>query len=42
MNHLRAVPGADGSVELNAIEKNWASSLGYTDEEWSKIKEAGK
>lgn len=38
----RAVSGADGSVELNAVEKNWASSLGYTDEEWSKIKEAGK
>lgn len=30
------------SLELNAAEKEWASSMGYTEEDWKKIKEAGK
>lgn len=30
------------SVELNASEKEFASSMGYTEEDWKKIKEAGK
>lgn len=30
------------SVELNAAEKEWASSMGYTEERWKEIKEAGK
>ena len=29
-------------VELNAAEKEWASVMGYTAEEWAKIKEEGK
>ena len=35
-------PAAGESVELNAAEKEFASSMGYTEEEWQKIKEAGK
>lgn len=29
-------------VELNAAEKEWTSVMGYTAEEWAKIKEEGK
>ena len=35
-------PAHAESVELNAAEKEWASSMGYTEEDWKKIKEAGK
>lgn len=35
-------PESAESVELNAAEKKWVSSMGYTEEEWKKIKEAGK
>lgn len=35
-------PSNAESVELNAAEKKWASSMGYTEEDWKKIKEAGK
>lgn len=35
-------PANAEKTELNAAEKEWASSMGYTEEEWSKIKEAGK
>ncbi|MBQ9206869.1 MAG: hypothetical protein IJ158_09170 [Treponema sp.] len=35
-------PANGESVELNAAEKKFASSMGYTEEEWQKIKEAGK
>lgn len=35
-------PENKDSVELNAAEKSWASSMGYTEEDWKKIKEAGK
>ena len=38
----RTVSGADGSVELNAVEKDWASSMGYTAEKWAEIKKEGK
>lgn len=34
-------PEAD-SAELNAAEKEWASSMGYSLEDWKKIKEAGE
>ncbi|MCM1321619.1 MAG: hypothetical protein NC041_07095 [Bacteroides sp.] len=29
-------------AELNAEEKKWASSMGYSLEDWKKIKEAGE
>lgn len=35
-------PSSEKDVELNAAEKSWASSMGYTEEDWKKIKEAGK
>lgn len=35
-------PENKDSVELNAAEKEWASSMGYTEEHWKEIKEAGK
>lgn len=35
-------PDNKESVELNAAEKEWASSMGYTEEHWKEIKEAGK
>lgn len=35
-------PDNKDSVELNAAEKDFISSMGYTEEEWQKIKEAGK
>lgn len=35
-------PESNESVELNAAEKEWASSMGYTEEHWKEIKEAGK
>lgn len=35
-------PEDKSNVELNAAEKEWASSMGYTLEDWKKIKEAGK
>lgn len=35
-------PENKNSVELNASEKEWASSMGYTEEHWTEIKEAGK
>ena len=35
-------PANTETTELNAAEKEWASSMGYTEEEWAKIKEAGK
>lgn len=35
-------PQGKGKTELNAAEKEWASSMGYTEEDWKKIKEAGK
>lgn len=35
-------PAHAESVELNVAEKEWASSMGYTEEDWKKIKEAGK
>ena len=37
----KAAPGANGSVELNAADKEWASSMGYTEEDWAKIKKEG-
>ena len=45
INGTKQVP--DGSpdgeaVEMNAAEKEWASSMGYTEEQWKTIKEAGK
>lgn len=35
-------PESNEPVELNAAEKEWASSMGYTEEHWKEIKEAGK
>ena len=35
-------PENKGTVELNAAEKEWASSMGYTAEEWEKIKKEGE
>lgn len=35
-------PESNEPVELNAAEKKWASSMGYTEEHWKEIKEAGK
>ena len=35
-------PDGKEKTELNAAEKDWASSMGYTEEDWNKIKEAGK
>ena len=35
-------PANAESLELNAAEKEWASSMGYTEEDWKKINEAGK
>lgn len=35
-------PKGTEKTELNAAEKGWASSMGYTEEDWAKIKEAGK
>ena len=35
-------PENKGTVELNAAEKEWASSMGYTAEEWEKIKQEGE
>ena len=38
----KTAPGANGAVELNAAEKEWASSMGYTAEKWAEIKKEGK
>ena len=35
-------PESKGSTELNAAEKELASSMGYTEEEFAKIKKAGE
>ena len=35
-------PKGNEKTELNAAEKDWASSMGYTEEAWHKVKEAGK
>ena len=35
-------PENKDAAELNAAEKEWASSMGYTEEHWKEIKEAGK
>ncbi len=35
-------PETKGNVELNAAEKDWAAAMGYTAEDWKKIKEAGQ
>ena len=37
----KAAPGTSSSVELNAADKEWASSMGYTEEDWAKIKKEG-
>ncbi|WP_222703985.1 phage protease, partial [Treponema pectinovorum] len=38
----KAAPNANSNVDLNAAEKELASSMGYTEEDWKKIKEAGE
>jgi len=38
----KTAPNANGNVELNAVEKDWASSMGYTAEKWAEIKKEGK
>ena len=35
-------PANAEKTELNAAEKEWASSMGYTEEEWAKIKKEGE
>ena len=35
-------PDNKESVELNAAEKEWASSMGYTEEHWKEIKKEGE
>ena len=35
-------PDNKDAVELNAAEKEWASSMGYSEEEWAKIKKEGE
>ena len=35
-------PANAENIELNAAEKEWVSSMGYSEEDWKKIKEAGK